>query len=180
LAADLYDRLLRSIVRRLVTARVAPVELLCADSVNHPTFVDLEASFALQRGIQVEGSLGQRLAEGARAALAHCSRAVLIGADCPGLNADYVREIILRLGPNSPIVLGPAEDGGYVAIGLTAFDPLLFSHIDWGSDRVLNQTLQRLHRLGWRYALMPTLWDVDRPEDLERLRREHPTILGGL
>ena len=43
----------------------------------------------------------------------------------------------------------------------------------------LDQTLQRVVELEWRYELLETLWDVDRPEDLMRLRRDFPAIFSG-
>ncbi|RLA31853.1 MAG: glycosyltransferase, partial [Gammaproteobacteria bacterium] len=66
-------------------------------------------------------------------------------------------------------VLGPAEDGGYVLIGVRRLSPVLFEGVDWGSDRVLRQTRARLTALGWRWHELRMLWDVDRPEDLMRL-----------
>ncbi len=63
----------------------------------------------------------------------------------------------------------PAEDGGYVLVGLRRPQPRLFEGIDWGSERVMAQTRERLSELGLRWVELPTLWDVDRPGDLLRL-----------
>jgi glycosyltransferase A (GT-A) superfamily protein (DUF2064 family) len=70
---------------------------------------------------------------------------------------------------NEPVVLGPAEDGGYVLLGLRRIDPQLFNNLPWGTDQVLAMTRDRLQQLGWGHQLLPVLWDVDRPEDLPRL-----------
>jgi hypothetical protein len=67
------------------------------------------------------------------------------------------------------VVIGPAEDGGYVLLGLRSVAATLFSDMPWGTERVLDMTLQRLQQLDWCPALLPALWDVDRPEDLSRL-----------
>lgn len=66
-------------------------------------------------------------------------------------------------------VLIPTEDGGYALIGLVQHDPRLFRDIDWGTERVMNQTRARLSELGRRWHELETLWDVDRPEDYRRL-----------
>ena len=64
------------------------------------------------------------------------------------------------------MVLGPAEDGGYGLVGVKAEIPDMFSDIDWGTEKVLSQTCNRLNRGGLSYSLLPLIWDVDRPEDL--------------
>jgi len=68
-------------------------------------------------------------------------------------------------------VLAPAEDGGYPLIGLRRVSPRLFDGIAWGSPQVLAQTRRRLKALRWRWRELRILWDVDRPEDVARLRR---------
>ena len=65
-------------------------------------------------------------------------------------------------------VVAPAEDGGYALIGLRRPLPELFRDIEWGSERVYAETARRLARYRWRE--LRTVWDVDRPADLERLR----------
>jgi glycosyltransferase A (GT-A) superfamily protein (DUF2064 family) len=68
-------------------------------------------------------------------------------------------------------VLGPAEDGGYVLLGLRRAAPELFAGMPWGSERVAGVTRERLVGLGWDWTELATLWDLDRPEDLARYRR---------
>jgi glycosyltransferase A (GT-A) superfamily protein (DUF2064 family) len=80
-------------------------------------------------------------------------------------------------------VLGPAADGGYVLVGARRVDPALFEAIRWGTSDVLAGQRARIRALGWRWMELGTLWDVDLPEDLERLRREVPggaDLLDGL
>lgn len=67
-------------------------------------------------------------------------------------------------------MLAPAEDGGYALIGARRISPRAFSDVQWGSAGVLAQTLRNLERAGLSYRLLRTVWDIDRPEDLERLR----------
>jgi uncharacterized protein len=68
----------------------------------------------------------------------------------------------------------PADDGGYVLIACQASPNAPFCGVDWGSDRVLEQTRQRCQTAGLRIWEGKTLWDVDRPEDLRRLKMEIP------
>jgi glycosyltransferase A (GT-A) superfamily protein (DUF2064 family) len=41
--------------------------------------------------------------------------------------------------------------------------------VSWSTDRVLDQTRSRLSTGGWRWHELPERWDVDRPDDLDRL-----------
>lgn len=175
-AARLHSRMLYSVVRRVGDAQIAPTELYCAGDIDHPVFVDLARRHDLVRRPQVGVDLGERMGQAARSTLRTHARAVLIGTDCPGLDGDYLDRLINGLSIDCPVVVGPAEDGGYVALGLSRYDPRLFGRIDWGSDRVLAQTRQRLQKLGWPYRLMPSLWDVDRPDDFDRLKSLYPEI----
>jgi len=73
-------------------------------------------------------------------------------------------------------VVCPAEDGGYVLIGLKQAAPEPFAGVDWGSDRVMAQTRERLRKQGWRWSEPVTLWDIDRPADFERLAELIPEL----
>ncbi len=76
-------------------------------------------------------------------------------------------------------VFVPAEDGGYVLGGYTAFRAALFDSIDWSTDQVLAQSLLRVESVGLRSLCQPVLWDIDRIEDLERYRQWQNTDVGG-
>jgi len=67
-------------------------------------------------------------------------------------------------------VVCPAEDGGYVLIGMRKPLAALFAGMAWSTDAVMAETRRRMryHKLSWQEPV--TLWDVDRPEDLPRLR----------
>ena len=90
----------------------------------------------------------------------------------PALSAQYLRDADRALARGDDAVIGPAEDGGYALIGLSRCDPELFRDIPWGGSEALAETRRRIAALGWRVVELPALWDVDRPEDLERLPEE--------
>jgi len=95
---------------------------------------------------------------------------VIIGSDVPDITSNIVQQAFKRLHHND-LVLGPAGDGGYYLIGMQMAAwyqacPELLEGISWGTDKVLSQTLDGAEKLGLDYALLDTLKDVDRPEDL--------------
>lgn len=57
-------------------------------------------------------------------------------------------------------------DGGYYLIGLQRLFPELFVDINWGTSQVLQQTMAICHQHNLSIDYLPTLADVDRPEDL--------------
>lgn len=169
-AAVLYRQLLRFTMLRVDHAALAPIQLQVTPSVEHPLFDSLAA-----QGIEVTeqqgADLGERMANALETALAESEFAVLIGTDCPALSVGYMEQACRALIDGAEVVLGPAEDGGYVLIGMRRYRKELFEQIPWSTDRVLAATRDRLATLDCRAVELDTLWDLDRPEDLLRWRR---------
>ena len=122
---------------------------------------------------QGEGHLGQRMGRAVTAAFEEgISRVVVIGADVPELSSDVLRAALLAL-RQWDVVIGPTEDGGYYLLGLNAPQPSLFEHVSFGSDAVFAETLGRIQSASLTYHILPMLYDVDRPADVDRwLERE--------
>ena len=140
-------------------------------AVPHPALELWSDQFALPLHLQAAGDLGQKMLHGFASALdSGADQAVLIGSDCPAMTAEYIRQACAALRA-SDLVLGPAEDGGYVLIGCKQVYAELFANIPWGSDKVLARTLEQAEQLELSVTLLATLWDVDRPEDWARFQR---------
>ena len=137
---------------------------------GHPLFQSL-ANQGIPVELQQGSDLGERMHNALEAALLHGEFALLIGTDCPALTVDYLDRACRALLDGADVVLGPAEDGGYVLIGLRHCHRELFTDIPWSTDRVLDITRERLATQGCRAVELDTLWDLDRPEDLLRWRR---------
>ncbi|MBI3696872.1 MAG: TIGR04282 family arsenosugar biosynthesis glycosyltransferase [Acidobacteria bacterium] len=96
---------------------------------------------------------------------------LIVGSDSPALSANLLAPWTALLA-QSPALLGPAEDGGYYAIGCRQPHPRMFEGVEWSSPRTLSQTAAALQRCGLPPAYLPSHFDVDTPEDLARLRAE--------
>jgi rSAM/selenodomain-associated transferase 1 len=168
-AAALHRRLVMHSLRAATDARIGPVELWCTPDAGDPFFGECERRFGVSLHSQGRGDLGARMQGALDAALARASRAILVGSDIPALSAQYLRDADQALERGDDVVIGPAEDGGYVLVGLSRCDPELFRGIPWGGSEALAETRQRIAVLGWSVIELPALWDVDRPEDLKRL-----------
>lgn len=159
--------------RTLATARDAAlgrVELCCAPDVDAPFFRDCEQRFGVGLTAQGEGDLGARMHRALARVLARDGCALLIGTDCPAMDAHYLAAAADALREGARVVLGPAEDGGYVLVGAReAVVPEMFVNMRWGQSTVLGVTRDRLRAAGVAWRELATSWDVDRPEDFDRL-----------
>lgn len=168
-AAALHEKLVFHCLATVIDAGVAPIDLWCAPTIRHPFFIRCSKEFHVELHTQPDGDLGRRMGWAFRKTFRRASSALLIGTDCPSLTQGDLTKAAEFLVQGIDAVIGPAEDGGYFLLGLRHYDPLLFTDISWGTESVLDQTRARLRRLGWRWHELPERWDVDRPEDMERL-----------
>lgn len=104
------------------------------------------------------------------------ARVAIMGSDIPSVPLAYLRTAFdLLKNPDCDAVLGPSSDGGYYCIGAQAGHaglPTLFEHIEWSTEKVMQQTLRqaRLHNLNVR--LIPRWYDVDTVEDMRKLAEQ--------
>ncbi len=169
-AAEIYRTLLERVIGE-ATREVAPVEIWCAPDTRHAVFRAVAVNPSITLYTQKTGDLGQRMAHAAHQALAWSEMVLLIGGDCPELKAEHLRLALTWLDAGVDAVLGPAEDGGYVLLGMRRMNRQLFRDIPWGTDQVLKITRQRLAQLGWAWCELEPLWDLDRYADLQRYLR---------
>ena len=168
-AAALQRILIDRAISTALAAGIGPVELWCAPSALHPLLTGFAEYHGIGAASQCDGDLGARMLHAAVTALAATARVIIIGADCPVLTAGDLQRAAAALAAGDDAVLIPAEDGGYVLIGLKWWDARLFKDIAWGTDQVMAATRERLAALDWRWHELPPAWDIDRPADFERL-----------
>ncbi|MBK7079238.1 MAG: TIGR04283 family arsenosugar biosynthesis glycosyltransferase [Betaproteobacteria bacterium] len=174
-AARVYAELAAACFANAQEARrrgsVAAVELWCAAAADAPRCAAWAAGhgFALHR--QCDGDLGARMRHAVDSALARGERVLLIGTDCPALDADALGEAAAALADHDAVLV-PAEDGGYVAIGLArAVDA--FTGIAWSTADVAAHTRARFAAAGIRWRELDPRWDVDDEAGLARWQRAH-------
>ena len=163
-AALFQARLIARTLATACTAATGPVTLWAAPDESH--LRELARQFPVRLARQWGGDLGARM----RAALESACPALLIGSDCPALEPEHLRSAADALRDGFDAAVIPAEDGGYVLIGLRRPQPALFADMPWGTATVMAETRRRARKLGLAVRELTPLWDVDVPEDLERLR----------
>jgi rSAM/selenodomain-associated transferase 1 len=164
-AAALQEKLILRTVEIACAAATGPVTLWTTPDPTHAVFRQAAARFALGVARQPDGDLGARM----HAAFVAQSPALVIGTDCPVLTSGHLTEAAAALRQSLDAVVIPAEDGGYVLIGLSQPQAGLFDGMTWSTDTVMAETRTRIAALGLTSREFSPLWDVDRPEDLERM-----------
>lgn len=167
-AADLAQRLLQHTLHEALKSEVGAVELCVTPSATDPVWQTIRLPETVRLTDQGEGDLGLRMSHAAERVIAAGEAVLLIGTDCPQLDAAQLQRATFAL-RDVQATLVPAFDGGYVLLGLTRFDASVFSGITWSTDRVMDETMDRLKRLDWRVKRLPTLHDIDEPSDLQWL-----------
>ena len=118
---------------------------------------------------QIDGDLGAKMTAAFQQSFnSGVDKAAIIGTDCPDLKVEIMAQAFDKLSQHD-LVLGPAKDGGYYLIGLRRSIPELFSGIKWGTSEVFASTQAIAQNLDLNIAYLPTLADIDLPEDLLRL-----------
>ena len=148
------------------------VLLYVTDNPKDKFWIELNSSSSAQNShgqvpilLQSGVTLGERLWHAVKHTLDRQEWVILIGADCPDLDAHYVDIAISELENGRDAVIGPAEDGGYVLLGLRQSLKQVFQGISWGSDRVFDETVAVFKHLGLDYRVLSRLKDLDVMDD---------------
>lgn len=166
-AMNVHKQLTRLTLRRAFELALAPVQLHCSPDSEHTFFQECARDYPLTLVQQNGTDLGARMFNAFEEALRTFRSAIVVGCDCPSLRAEDLRQALLTL-QHQPAVIAPAEDGGYVMLGLTAAYPALFANISWGSGKVMAETRQQARQTGLPLFELAEQWDLDTIEDLSR------------
>jgi rSAM/selenodomain-associated transferase 1 len=168
--ASLYEAFLRDKLAQVARIRDAHTIVAVAPPdtpASIAPWLSKGAGAIAQRGVdlgaRLEGAMDDLFAVGA-------SAVVMLDSDTPTLPDECLEEAARMLGSGEiDLVLGPAWDGGYYAIGLRTPVPALFRGIHWSTPAVLRETLAAAETAHLRVHLLQSWFDVDEPADLDRL-----------
>lgn len=145
-------------------------------AVSPPPEDSCWSSFVQQHDISIRdqgpGELGERMY---RALEAAPGPAAVMGCDVPHCPPAVLRRAFHALAGGYNVV-GPSLDGGYYLLGVQHASPCLFEGVDWGSGRVMAQTLLRAGMTGLYLQCLPALRDLDRWEDINETRHHLPSL----
>jgi rSAM/selenodomain-associated transferase 1 len=167
-AARLARRMLLQTLGEAQAASVGPIELCVTPGPSDGAWKDWPRLDGIVWSEQAAGDLGARMAQVAERATRGGEHVLLIGTDCPELDAARLQQAAQLL-RQTDAVLYPTSDGGYALLGLRRFDPRPFERMSWSTAEVTPRTIERLGELGWSLTIGDTLHDIDEPGDLQWL-----------
>lgn len=97
----------------------------------------------------------------------------IIGSDCPLISGEVLDLAFNQLHTND-VILGPAKDGGYYLLGMKRLVPELFEGINWSTDGVQAETLEKAQNLSLSVSKLPEFYDIDTVEDLSLFISQFP------
>lgn len=172
---SLYKNLISDRVKQVIGKSFCPLNVWAALDAKHEFFLDLQNQYPIEIFPQVGIDLGERMHYAVQRGLNQYQKVILLGGDCVSVDLDYLHQAVDALNHQS-VVLGPAEDGGYVLLGTRVDCKAMFVEVDWGTDQVLKQTVEKLEQQNLQFCVLDTRWDLDRPEDLVRFQSDSNNI----
>ncbi|MBM4053735.1 MAG: glycosyltransferase [Planctomycetes bacterium] len=122
---------------------------------------------------QSSGHLGIRMKHAMKVMFSDkFNHVAIIGSDCPDIPLSYINNAFSKLVKND-VVIGPSGNGGYYFIGCSNPRALnsLFNDIEWNTDKVVLQTINKIKTEGFSYSLVKEWRDIDCLEDLKNCNR---------
>lgn len=167
-AARLYTAFLRDTLRQ-VRRLDADVRLYLAPPLPDAGLDGIPSDVSVYE--QQGASLGPRMKRALRETLdAGTERVLVMGSDHPTLPASFLRRAFQALRAPRTVCLGPTEDGGFYLVGMNAYYPQLFEDMTYSHPAVFSDTLARAARTDAQITILPPWYDVDTPQDLDRMR----------
>lgn len=164
-AAEISEFLIRSTVMLVTQYWPGEVFLYGWPNSNHPLFKSLATEFHITLADQGEGDLGFKMKQAFESHIDRQGAAAIMGIDIPHCSGDTI-ERAYELLADDENVIGPTDDGGYYFMGLSKKSEMLFSGIDWGTQSVLQKTMERAKQDNIEFEMLPMLKDIDTWDDL--------------
>lgn len=176
-AAALHRHLIKHTLRTVASLPDYNIELWVGS--QHSWWQELAVQYDLAVFQQRGENLGERMSFALESALQRSAQVVIVGTDCPAISPQYLQQAFDGIEQHG-IVIGPADDGGYVLLGLNQPLPILFNKIPWGSADVFATTVARLQQAQLHWFELESLMDIDRPEDFIKLQQQRPDLTDDL
>lgn len=175
LAMDVGDETaLRVYLKLLELTRNAASAVNCTRNVFYSDEVvsDEWDDDVYNKFVQQGNDLGERMNNAFEQIFAlGAQKAVIIGSDCPEIHPEIISTAFEQLDDHD-VVIGPASDGGYYLLGMKAMHRSLFENMEWSTERVFSETMERIDRAELSVSTLPVLTDLDTVRELPLLNME--------
>lgn len=170
LATSLQDELIQCRLDALTKSKLCKVQLWCSPDTDSAYFKTCRKRYHVELIEQVGNNLGERMHNAVQYGLQEYSHVIIIGTDAPALTVEQIAEAMDHLEQGNDVVIVPAEDGGYVLIGMNNNNAAVFDSVVWGSSQVYEKTISNISAAGLKLSTLQPCWDIDRVEDYHRYK----------
>jgi len=167
-ASELACRMLLHMMQQTLLSGAQEIELCTTPEIQDESWRGIPIDSTILTTAQGTGDLGERMARASARASASGQSVLLVGTDCPALDAGLLQTAIADLHTHDSVMI-PTFDGGYALLGFKRFHPTLFEKIHWSTASVAAITQERIKALSWTLKILPMLHDIDEPDDLQWL-----------
>jgi rSAM/selenodomain-associated transferase 1 len=169
-ACDVYKQMLRHCLEQLYQPDRWALQLWGAGAAENRAWQAAGIDCArFDYHEQCGGSLGERMQHAFETAFQNYQQVLIVGTDCPGVDSTYAQSSFSALSADEPVVIGPANDGGYVLLGMQGQCRNIFEDIAWSTESVLAQTRATLREQQLRWQELDEQIDIDTVDDLRSL-----------
>ena len=165
---SLQMEMIQKTILTSIKINTADVQLWCKPSTQHSFFQKMAEENSVSLHEQKGETLGDIMNDAALGAENSYANIVQIGTDCPYIDADYILAAIDQLDADNRIVIGPANDGGYVLLAQNQCFAEIYNNIDWGMPSVLGQLEMNLKHLKIKHFKLASLSDIDTFSDYQQ------------
>ena len=173
-AARVYMAFLRDTLRQVVQLEVDDMRLYLAPPLPDDEIDGVPAAVSVHE--QTGDGMGARMNRALRETLRDgADRAVLMGSDHPTLPSSFLRQAFRSLEEARSLCVGPTEDGGFYLLGMSTMYPQLFDGMSYSHSEVFADTVARAQQTDAEVTVLPEWYDVDTPQDLDRMQADLAT-----
>lgn len=167
-ATRIYSIISKYIIKKFSNSKDYNTTVFYSPRDRKSEIEDWLKQFSLELFPQNGNTLGERISNAFENIISRGARnVVIIGTDCVHITLEDIDSTFEILNENVPhVVIGPANDGGYYLLGTNIYIKELFSDIDWSTQRVLNQTIEKVNNSKLNYTLKNELSDIDYMKDI--------------
>jgi len=171
-AADIAKILLQETLRKATMYWRGEVLLSVWPDQQNDFLQSMAARYKVKLLTQDSGDLGEKMH---KAFKRYGYPAAIIGCDAPHIDPLTFTQAYNSLSKDENVIAA-ADDGGYYFIGLAQSAKQLFTDIEWGSDQVFSQTMQRAQQQAMEFVQLKTLNDVDVWQDVLSAVKQLPVL----
>ncbi len=162
-ALEIYKILLNHTVKIVgeiqVSKRVLYSEIIIHNDIWDPNIYQKKKQLGNDLGEKMRNAFAEGFIDGYK-------KIIIIGTDLFDLEVSDIENAFEKL-ENYDVVIGPADDGGYYLLGLKSIPKGVFLNKNWGSNRILKDTLKDIEELN--VFLLKSKNDIDIYDDIIKI-----------